>query len=184
MTTLLDLVDFRERCADDLNFIRSSWLKSYAPTVRRVVPRDTFMALHWEVAMGLIDRPNATVVIACAKSGEGDTDDEKASKRHQIIGWAAGELQASRAWFHYVYVKDAFRRGGIAKALVAQVFEDPPTIGAFPDDTGGDWRGRIIARSKATATHLPNEKLRKRLEAVGWSFRPQYAFYLAAEGAT
>lgn len=165
MTTLLDLVDFRERCSDDLNFIRSSWLKSYAPTVRRVVPRDTFMALHWEVAMGLIDRPNATVVIACAKAGEDDTDEEKASKRHQIIGWAAGETAGARSWFHYLYVKDAFRRGGIGKALVRKV------LGENPSD-------------RVTATHLPNEKLRKRLESVGWSFRPQYAFYLAAEGAT
>lgn len=151
MTTIRDLVHLRPLRESDLNFVRSSWLKSNARTVRGVVAQDDYYRLHWEIAMGLLDRPLVRAVVACSR------DDED-----QLLGWACGEASTprARALAHYVYVKRTFRGQGLARALVEDVLRG----GSYAD---------------VTATHLPSEDMRRKLEALGWTFRPQFACYLA-----
>lgn len=157
MTGFLDLVRLRPMREADLNFIRSSWLRSNARTIPDgLVGRDAYFALHWEVAMALLDRPRTRCVMAVSR------DDED-----HLVGWACGEAAEEsrpvRGLVHYAYVKKPFRRNGVARALVEEVLRAGPS-------------------SQVTATHLPTESMRERLEARGWVFRPQFAFYLAAEG--
>jgi GNAT superfamily N-acetyltransferase len=101
-----DLVTLRERRASDLNFIRSSWLKSAAALCPLpAIARPAFYAVHWDVVHGLLERADTRLVIACAREHE-----------DQILGYAcaAPEIQA----FHWAYVKAPFRGQGIARALV------------------------------------------------------------------
>src|SRR5690349_14249049 len=103
MTTLLDALTLRPMRAGDLNFIRSSWLKSYERSVRGTVPSSSYFELHWEVVRGLLERPSVRVVVAS----------ERAAEDH-LVGWACAEPGAPpphtrRALAHYTYVKSAFR---------------------------------------------------------------------------
>lgn len=153
MSDIDSMVRIRPMRDSDLNFVRSSWLKSYRRTVPDVL-NDVYFRLHWEVAMGLLDRPGVRSLVACSSA-----DDD------QLIGWACGEPGAGgkgRALAHYCYVKHTFRGMGIARQLVSEVL------------SGGTSRD-------VTATHVPLEDMRKRLEGMGWIFRPQFAFYLAME---
>lgn len=153
MTSLSDFVSVRDMREGDLNFIRSSWLRSNARTVpQALVPSDAYFELHWEVAMGLLERP----AVRCVMATDPNDDDH-------LVGWACGEPAgaARRPLLHFAYVKKPFRRHGVARLLVERA------VGAQLRDV--------------TATHLPTEGLRQKLELRGWVFRPQFAFYLAAE---
>lgn len=92
----------------DVNFILSTWLKSYYEELRRnghkgvVYPKDD---IFFQGHQGRIKQhlPSMTVMVCTPP------DDE-----NQIIGWLAGDQSA----LHYVYVKQVFREMGVAKALM------------------------------------------------------------------
>jgi len=90
--------------ADDLAFIRNSWLRNYHEHGHLShVPNGVFFSDdgHW----GVVDRclrGSATLVA----HPEGDDD--------SILGWSC----AAPGILHYAYVKAPFRRLGIARALL------------------------------------------------------------------
>lgn len=101
-------VDFAVRPArrTDAHFIASSWLKSYRDSpATAAVPSQTFYYWHHRVIEVVLAR--AAVLVAC------DPDDPDT-----IVGWACAEAMPGALVLHYVYVKHAFRRFGIARALV------------------------------------------------------------------
>lgn len=91
----------------DVNFILSTWLKSYYDELKRnghkgvQYPKDDvfFQGHQAQIKKHL---PSMTVMVCVAP------DDE-----NQIIGYIAGDL----ATLHYIYVKQVFRQMGVAKAL-------------------------------------------------------------------
>lgn len=91
----------------DINFILSTWLKSYYEELRRngskgvIYPKDdVFFQGHQDKIKELIKIASIDVCTA--------PDDD-----NQIIGWIAYDSNA----IHYCYVKQVFRKMGVARAL-------------------------------------------------------------------
>jgi GNAT superfamily N-acetyltransferase len=139
MTALLELITVREMREEDKPFILSSWLKSHRAHCGWASSGD-FFNVHRRVAEGLLAR--SKVFLAVQK------DDPSA-----IVGWSC--LDRDDKHVHYVYVKRAFRRCGVAATLV-----------------GG------YARGAALATHQPVPELADKLRSAGWRINPAMAFYL------
>lgn len=92
----------------DVNFILSTWLKSYYEALRHYGAKgcpypkdDVFFQGHQEAIKDTLKTSQALVCVA--------PDDD-----NQIIGYAV--LNGNCA--HYVYVKQVFRQMGVAKALL------------------------------------------------------------------
>lgn len=93
---------------EDLNFIFSSWLKSYRDaTAVRGVPNDIFYKSHHALIERLQQKACCTAVVAC------DPEDPA-----QIYAYAVGEYSGDGLVLHYVYVKFNLRGFGIARSLV------------------------------------------------------------------
>jgi len=93
---------------DDTSFIYATWLRSlyYGNPWYRMIDKDTFFDKYKLVVSNLLD--NSTVAIACLKN-----DPEV------IVGYAV--LTNKR--LHYVYVKEAWRKLGIAKLIIPDNIE-------------------------------------------------------------
>lgn len=92
----------------DVNFILSTWLRSYYEELKRYGQRgcpypkdDVFFQGHQARIKEHL--PSMTVMVCVAP------DDE-----NQIIGWIAGDEKS----LHYAYVKHVFRQMGVVKALM------------------------------------------------------------------
>lgn len=113
----LSLITFRQGLTEtDRPFLFSSWLHSYfdSDATQGVNPRMYYEGQHRLIESVLA--AGAEVRLAVSKD-DPDT----------IIGW----LCLSEGWVHYAYVKQTFRRSGIAKALLG----DPGPIEGFTQRT-------------------------------------------------
>lgn len=118
---------------NDANFITSTFLRGvyYGNSFYKKIDQDTFFVRYKAVLATLLSKSTLSLRVACLAD---DTD--------IILGWAMWDGPV----LHYIYVKDAFRRQGIAKLL---------TAGAKLD----------------TVTHITTvgDELRQR---YGWKFNP------------
>lgn len=94
----------------DVNFILSTWLRSYYDELKRngtkgvIYPKDdVFFQGHQERIKNLLKSAKCEVCTA--------PDDD-----NQIIGWVTFDNYA----VHYCYVKQVFRKMGVAKALISR----------------------------------------------------------------
>lgn len=95
---------FRRNVGADENFIFATWLRCYkhSSAFARRVPDKTFYLHHHAVVAGILDRAEVTVATLA------DSDST-------IIGYSVREPGV----LHFVYVKKAFRRMGVATQLLA-----------------------------------------------------------------
>lgn len=101
------VVSFRAVEPGDISFILDSWIKSYRTSPwAGVVPNHKFFDVTHEVIEELLTR-GAVLSVACA------THDPT-----RILGWACTEHVTGGVACHYVYVKDPFRRMGLATELL------------------------------------------------------------------
>lgn len=99
-------VTFRDAKPDDLAFILSSWLKSHRQVGDNAwMANDVYYAIH---RARFTTALHQRVVVACDPEHE-----------DQILGWACAGLDGHTV--HYVYVKQVFRRFGLARRLVDRV---------------------------------------------------------------
>ncbi len=100
------MFNVRNANPDDFPLIFATWLRSYrhGGQFTRRIPERVYFARHHRVIERLLDSCSVRV----AASAE-DTD--------VILGWAVLEPGC----VHFVYVKPAFRRMGLASALLADV---------------------------------------------------------------
>lgn len=126
-----DLVSFRPHAESDKNFIYATWLRGlyYGSEFFREMNQNQFFAIYQTLLDRLLSKPGLTIQVACLKE---DSD--------VILGYAAFEPGI----LHFVFVKDVWRKMGIAKDLV------PESI-------------RIT-------THLT--KVGRSLKPVTWTFNP------------
>jgi ribosomal protein S18 acetylase RimI-like enzyme len=96
----------------DVNFVLSTWLKSYYEELRRngskgvIYPKDdVFFQGHQNKIKDLLTKAKCEVCTA--------PDDD-----NQIIGYVVYDLDS----VHYIYVKQVFRKMGVAKALISRAF--------------------------------------------------------------
>lgn len=92
----------------DINFVYSTWLRSYKhdSPLTKYTKRELFFDQHQKILDRLLSKEGMRVSIAC------DPDDEMI-----IYGYLVYEPNV----IHYIYVKDAFRRRGIATTLLNQL---------------------------------------------------------------
>ena len=108
-----------ERMAEkgDLSFIYDTWLQSsrYDGNIGRSCRNSVF----FEGQKLVIDRllMQSKTVIACADKN-----------RELIYGYAVGETETEEQMLHYVYVKEAYRRFGIASKLCKNLFSDKKNL--------------------------------------------------------
>jgi len=98
----------RPPAAEDLPFIFSSWLKSYRDSdCAKHIPNEPYFRFHHKIVESILSRASesgtATIKIACL-----------ADSSENILGWLVSEGPV----LHYVYIKNAFRRLGIASKLL------------------------------------------------------------------
>lgn len=113
MTT--DAVVLRAYVADsDHNFILSSWLKSFhGSKFAGSLAADVYWTAYGETIRRLLADPDIKVTVACT------TDDAD-----QILGYIVHADSARAPVVHYLYVKQTFRRLGIARQLMNKVLAD------------------------------------------------------------
>ena len=103
---------------EDLAFVRSSWLASYADSAwaRYCTPGSEWRTrgragpLYWEGQRARIERLIESCTVLVSKG-----DDE------MIDGWACGTGGPESPVVHYVYTRQSCRGQGIARALVMAV---------------------------------------------------------------
>lgn len=96
--------DFKE---EDRKFILATFLKGlyYGDSWFSQIPQPVFMENYKKVAEALLNNPNNQIMVACLK------EDEDVILGYSILG-------DSYSTIHWVFVKAAWRKGGIARALV------------------------------------------------------------------
>lgn len=89
--------------AEDLNFVTSSWLKSFRGSAMfKGIPNESYYRDHQNLIKDILVR--ADTLIAA------NPEDEE-----QILGWICTEHETV---MHYIYVKEPFRHLGIAAGLI------------------------------------------------------------------
>ena len=110
------MIEIRAATQTDRPLIFATWLRSYrhGSLFPRHIPDPTFFEAHHNVAEELLRRSSVRVA-----HPPGDPE--------VILGWSCVETLAPKGGgsspivVHYVYVKPAFRRAGVARRLLAQV---------------------------------------------------------------
>lgn len=99
----------RPATADDISLIQETWLRSYWRGGRapRVAPA-VYWAEHKRLIRGILSR--AAVIVACSPED-----------LSQVFGWCAHERIGGLSVLHYCYVKQPFRRLGLAAHLLRVV---------------------------------------------------------------
>lgn len=100
-----DLVRFRLANESDISFIFNSWLKSFRETSKSVsISSVVYYANHHKMIEGLLKKCDVT--IAC----------EQQNPAH-IFGYICAEKVTGVDVIHFTYVKESYRRLGMARLL-------------------------------------------------------------------
>lgn len=106
------LADFRPLKPEELPFLLDSWTRSYQRSPwAGVVPNHRYPEMMREMIAGLLGRGMVVLVAAEPESG-------------RIMGYVAYEVKGAEqttAVLHFIYVKDPYRKLGLARALRAKV---------------------------------------------------------------
>lgn len=113
----------REPDKEDINFIFSSWLKSFRTSnFAKNVSNTIYFDQHHKVIESLLQ--NSKVIIACNR------DDKK-----QIFGYIVATRIDGIFTVHYAYVKHTYRRLGIGKLLLSAFNHDIRDLSCYTHDT-------------------------------------------------
>lgn len=101
--------------ADDRIFLVSTWSRSFklSHSAGLISSESWPHVMHPELER-ILDRDGVRAVIACERD---DPD--------YFYGWAAGDTSGRTPVLYYVYVKEPFRRTGVARRLFAAIGIDP-----------------------------------------------------------
>jgi GNAT superfamily N-acetyltransferase len=107
----------------DVGFIFNSWLKSYRSSYfAKPISNTIYFSEHHKVIEKLAK--TSEILIAC------NQDDPS-----QIYGYACAERVDGVFVIHYIYVKQTFRRMGVAKALLESFDHDYSDAAVFTHNT-------------------------------------------------
>ncbi len=106
MSDFIGLYSIRPLVEADKKLILATFLRGlyYGDSWFSMIPKDIFMTNYSVIANALLSSPNVLVNVACLP------DDPNV-----ILGYSI--VSADYLTVHYVYVKSAWRKNGIAKAL-------------------------------------------------------------------
>lgn len=107
MLTKKELISYRDLMPADLNFIYSTWLKGlrYGNDWFSFITKEAYFTFYHRIIELILEKPNVIIKVACLKE---DPD--------VILGYSVSEGLV----LHWVFVKSAWRKIGIAKDLVPE----------------------------------------------------------------
>lgn len=118
MAEAITVRPFRDKT--DKEFLFSTWLRNYKHSsyfAKRIRPH-VFFAGHHAIIDHLLRKPAVKIAVACPR-GDSET----------ILGYLAYELKEDAApVVHFVFVKQAFRKMGVARTLFQSAGIDPGSI--------------------------------------------------------
>lgn len=94
----------------EYNFIYGNWLKHYRSEIREQCPNEIFFKEHHKIIEAILKRSQVMVA-----HDQDDTD--------HFFGFAVYEKHEGCTILHFVFVKDTFRRLGVATKLLADLSE-------------------------------------------------------------
>lgn len=104
---LQNLVKYRPHKESDINFIYSTWLKSYRQSSwAEMMPNSVFFSQHAEIIKQIIARPTTSITIIC------NPEDEE-----QVYGYLVSE--ANHSILHFAYIKYNYRKLSMMKTLLS-----------------------------------------------------------------
>lgn len=104
------MISFRPAESRDMPFVMSSWLKSFKTSnAAGLLPFNLYYDAYRLAIQQLLDRGSVVYVAYVPGEDEAKSD---------IYGWACVERGFDKPLVHYVYVKQPYRRLGVAKALL------------------------------------------------------------------
>lgn len=114
MKDLSLLLNVRRGEENDRNFIMATWLRGlyYGNSWFKEIDKDIFMANYHSIITNVLESPNTLIQVAVLNE---DTD---VILGYSIIGHLKFRKNVYGRVLHWVFVKDAWRRLGIAKSLV------------------------------------------------------------------
>ena len=121
---------FRSYELTDIPFIQSSWGNSYYEGVNghKLLEGQDFHKHHRPIREAILNKPNIAIIV-CASTEDPDL----------IIGYIIVEKPESSDYsvLHYVYVKQAFKRQGIARELFKRSITKKPVMYTHETITAG-----------------------------------------------
>ena len=98
------------------NFIFQTWLKAYRydSPFGKGIPNKVFFDRHHKILERILARPTAKVLAAV-----------EPTEHSTLFGYLAFEASIDRPVIHFAYVKEAFRKLGVAKALFTHASIEP-----------------------------------------------------------
>jgi GNAT superfamily N-acetyltransferase len=106
----------RDRRGSDDNFILDSWCGSYRHNiVFGAIPKDIYFKHYRKFTVAILSI--SSVLVACNPNDE-----------DQIYGFCVYRFKGDLPILSYVFIKQAFRRFGIAEALILGVSEESKVI--------------------------------------------------------
>ncbi len=101
------LMTFRSGKVEDKNFILATWLRGLysGNSWFKEIPKDIFMKHYHDILMNILTRPTIEVKVAVLKEDE-----------DIILGYSVYEGST----FHWMFVKEAWRRVGIGRSLLPE----------------------------------------------------------------
>lgn len=105
---------FDSPAPDEWPLVFDSWANSYRKSpYAGTIPNHLYPEVSRASFGDIVARPGARVVVAVQELPEGG---------RRVMGYAVAEPR--RNCLHWLYVKQAYRRLGVAKALLAEVLKD------------------------------------------------------------
>lgn len=137
--------------SDDRSFIVSTWSRSFklSHSAGLIHSDDWPTVMHTQLER-ILDRDGARALIAC------DRDDGD-----YFYGWIAADTTDRIPVLHYVYVKEPYRRAGIARQLFTAIGIDPAQFFTYVcrGPSYGQFASRVAhARYNPNAVRFPKEK--------------------------
>lgn len=145
-------VNVRLARSNETGFVISHWLRSLEKRTRAEEIEAGFWEAHREIIAHLVCRPECRTVVAA------DVEDDGV-----LYGFAVGEERdkprphPGRTVLHFAFVKRAYRRHGIARAMVETLFGSVPPPGALTvtEENGAMIDGIVSRHGWRTALREP-----------------------------
>lgn len=157
----------REPTGVDVDFITSSWLKSFRESgfMVNTVPNRVYFNQHHKILEKII--PRSRILVACNSM---DPD--------QIFGWICAEIMDRHLVIHYIYVKDAFRQMGIASRLVRLLYDTQDVVKDLLLTTHQTWKSKVLIQGRREWSLKPlSEK-----HGLQVLYNPYMLFYSLPDG--
>ena len=120
---ILEQITFRQPIEADLPFIFSSWLKSFRNSnLAKNVSNDVYYKQHHIIIEDILK--TSTILLACDKANV-----------ENIYGYIVAAKLDNVFTVHYVYVKQTYRRMGLASLLLGAFERDKHEPGYYTHDT-------------------------------------------------